>query len=91
MLIRPVEGLGYLSTVITDETAGVAAVVDPRRDVYAYSRRPVTSMSGSPARLGWSDFVPRISDFSATVTARDPRRIAEAFASAGRSHSRLEP
>jgi hypothetical protein len=83
MLIRPVEGLGYLSTLITDETAGVAAVVDPRRDVYVYPRRPVTSMSGSPARLGWSDFVPRISDFSAIVTARDPRRIARSFRERG--------
>ena len=38
MLIRQfrVEGLGHLSTLIADETAGVAAVVDPRRDVDAY-------------------------------------------------------
>jgi hydroxyacylglutathione hydrolase len=31
-----VEGLGHLSTLVADETAGVAAVVDPRRDVDAY-------------------------------------------------------
>jgi hydroxyacylglutathione hydrolase len=31
-----VEGLGHLSTLIADETAGVAAVVDPRRDVDIY-------------------------------------------------------
>ncbi|MDQ3127913.1 MAG: MBL fold metallo-hydrolase [Chloroflexota bacterium] len=38
MLIRQfrIEGLGHLSTLIADETAGVAAVVDPRRDVDAY-------------------------------------------------------
>ncbi len=38
MLIRQfrVEGLGHLSTLIADDTAGVAAVVDPRRDVDAY-------------------------------------------------------
>ena len=38
MLIRQfrVEGLGHLSTLIADETAGVAAVVDPRRDVDVY-------------------------------------------------------
>ncbi|HYX10569.1 MAG TPA: MBL fold metallo-hydrolase, partial [Candidatus Acidoferrum sp.] len=31
-----IEGLGHLSTLIADETAGVAAVVDPRRDVDIY-------------------------------------------------------
>lgn len=31
-----VEGLGHLSTVVADENAGVAAVVDPRRDVDVY-------------------------------------------------------
>ncbi len=31
-----VEGLGHLSTLIADESAGVAAVVDPRRDVDVY-------------------------------------------------------
>src|SRR3954447_7112401 len=31
-----VEGLGHLSTLVADETAGVAAVVDPRRDVDVY-------------------------------------------------------
>ena len=31
-----VEGLGHLSTLVTDDAAGVAAVVDPRRDVDAY-------------------------------------------------------
>ncbi len=38
MLIRQfvVEGLGHLSTLIADEAAGVAAVVDPRRDVDGY-------------------------------------------------------
>src|SRR3954454_3750439 len=38
MLIRQfrIEGLGHLSTLIVDETAGVAAVVDPRRDVDIY-------------------------------------------------------
>jgi hydroxyacylglutathione hydrolase len=38
MLIRQfvVDGLGHLSTLIADEEAGVAAVIDPRRDVDAY-------------------------------------------------------
>ena len=31
-----VDGLGHLSTLIADESAGVAAVVDPRRDVDIY-------------------------------------------------------
>lgn len=31
-----IEGLGHLSTLIADEAAGVAAVVDPRRDVDVY-------------------------------------------------------
>ena len=31
-----VEGLGHLSTLVADETAGVAAVVDPRRDIDVY-------------------------------------------------------
>jgi hydroxyacylglutathione hydrolase len=31
-----VEGLGHLSTLVADERAGVAAVVDPRRDVDIY-------------------------------------------------------
>ncbi len=31
-----IEGLGHLSTLVTDETAGVAAVIDPRRDVDVY-------------------------------------------------------
>jgi hydroxyacylglutathione hydrolase len=31
-----VEGLGHISTLIADDTAGVAAVVDPRRDVDVY-------------------------------------------------------
>jgi hydroxyacylglutathione hydrolase len=31
-----IEGLGHLSTLIADESAGVAAVVDPRRDVDVY-------------------------------------------------------
>ena len=31
-----VEGLGHLSTLIADETAGVAAVPDPRRDIDVY-------------------------------------------------------
>ena len=31
-----VEGLGHLSTMITDESTGLAVVVDPRRDVDAY-------------------------------------------------------
>src|SRR6516164_7021133 len=31
-----IEGLGHLSTLVADETAGVAAVVDPRRDVDIY-------------------------------------------------------
>ncbi len=30
------EGLGHLSTMVVDESAGVAAVVDPRRDVDIY-------------------------------------------------------
>ena len=38
MLIRQflIDGLGHLSTLIADEGHGVAAVVDPRRDVDAY-------------------------------------------------------
>jgi hydroxyacylglutathione hydrolase len=38
MLIRQfrIEGLGHLSTLIADDAAGVAAVVDPRRDVDVY-------------------------------------------------------
>ena len=31
-----IEGLGHLSTLIADESAGAAAVVDPRRDVDVY-------------------------------------------------------
>ncbi len=31
-----IEGLGHLSTLIADEAAGVAAVIDPRRDVDVY-------------------------------------------------------
>src|SRR5215217_2201148 len=38
MLIRQfrIEGLGHLSTLVADDVAGVAAVVDPRRDVDIY-------------------------------------------------------
>ena len=38
MLVRQfkIEGLGHLSTLIADDVAGVAAVVDPRRDVDVY-------------------------------------------------------
>lgn len=38
MLLRQfvIDGLGHLSTLIADESAGLAAVVDPRRDVDAY-------------------------------------------------------
>src|SRR5689334_20536818 len=31
-----IEGLGHLSTLVADESAGVAAVIDPRRDVDVY-------------------------------------------------------
>ncbi len=31
-----IEGLGHLSTLVADEDAGVAAVIDPRRDVDVY-------------------------------------------------------
>src|SRR5262245_20788518 len=31
-----IEGLGHLSTLVADENAGVAAVIDPRRDVDIY-------------------------------------------------------
>src|SRR6476660_8183871 len=31
-----IEGLGHLSTLVTDESSGVAAAVDPRRDVDIY-------------------------------------------------------
>jgi hydroxyacylglutathione hydrolase len=31
-----IEGLGHLSTLVADETEGVAAVIDPRRDVDVY-------------------------------------------------------
>jgi hydroxyacylglutathione hydrolase len=38
MLVRQfrIEGLGHLSTLIADDAAGVAAVIDPRRDVDVY-------------------------------------------------------
>src|SRR5258706_1531675 len=38
MLLRQfvIDGLGHLSTLIADEAAGLAAVVDPRRDVDIY-------------------------------------------------------
>ncbi len=38
MLLRQfvIDGLGHLSTLIADESAGLAAVVDPRRDVDIY-------------------------------------------------------
>ena len=38
MLLRQfvIEGLGHLSGLIADESSGLAAVVDPRRDVDAY-------------------------------------------------------
>src|SRR5712675_1423336 len=38
MLLRQfvIYGLGHLSTLIADESAGLAAVVDPRRDVDVY-------------------------------------------------------
>jgi hydroxyacylglutathione hydrolase len=40
MLIRQfvIDGLGHLSTMLADEDAGVAVVVDPRRDVDVYLR-----------------------------------------------------
>src|SRR3954463_1882572 len=31
-----IEGLGHLSTLVADESSGVAAIVDPRRDVDIY-------------------------------------------------------
>jgi hydroxyacylglutathione hydrolase len=31
-----IDGLGHLSTLLADDDAGVAAVVDPRRDVDVY-------------------------------------------------------
>jgi hydroxyacylglutathione hydrolase len=34
-----IEGLGHLSAMIVDESAGVAAIVDPRRDVDIYLER----------------------------------------------------
>ena len=43
-----IEGLGHLSTLVADETAGVAAVVDPRRDVDIYlDGRPRATTCGS--------------------------------------------
>src|SRR4051794_41855065 len=38
MLIRQfrIDGLGHLSALVADDVAGVAAVVDPRRDVDCY-------------------------------------------------------
>lgn len=38
MLLRQfsIDGLGHLSTLVADESAGLAAVVDPRRDVDVY-------------------------------------------------------
>lgn len=38
MLLRQfvIDGLGHLSTLIADESAGLAAVIDPRRDVDVY-------------------------------------------------------
>ena len=44
-----IDGLGHLSTLIADETAGLAAVVDPRRDVDIYlDGRARAPTSGSP-------------------------------------------
>ena len=43
-----IEGLGHLSTLIVDEAAGVAAVVDPRRDVDIY----VAAASSAGVRIG---------------------------------------
>src|SRR4249919_2175293 len=31
-----IEGLGHLSTLVADESSGVTAIVDPRRDVDIY-------------------------------------------------------
>src|SRR5882672_9659029 len=31
-----IEGLGHLSTLVADESSGVTAIVDPRRDVDVY-------------------------------------------------------
>ena len=43
-----IEGLGHLSALIADEAAGVAAVVDPRRDVDVYlDAARTTGLSGS--------------------------------------------
>jgi hydroxyacylglutathione hydrolase len=38
-----IEGLGHLSTLIVDDEAGVAAVVDPRRDVDIYLSAALTA------------------------------------------------
>jgi hydroxyacylglutathione hydrolase len=38
-----IEGLGHLSAMIVDESAGVAAVVDPRRDIDIYLERARTA------------------------------------------------
>jgi hydroxyacylglutathione hydrolase len=42
------EGLGHLSSLIADDEAGVAAVVDPRRDVDVYLEA-AASTSARPA------------------------------------------
>lgn len=56
MLLRQfvIEGLGHLSTLLADESAGVAAVVDPRRDVDLYlaeaaARDPMAMANGARA------------------------------------------
>ena len=44
-----IEGLGHLSTLLVDEAEGVAAVVDPRRDVDIYlDAARARPMPGSP-------------------------------------------
>ena len=47
-----IEGLGHLSTLIADDEAGVAAVVDPRRDVdvYLHAAREADCASATSSR-----------------------------------------
>ena len=61
-----IDGLGHLSTLLADDDAGVAAVIDPRRDVDVYlaaawsatcasptSSRRISTTTTCPAGASW--------------------------------------
>ena len=70
MLLRQfvIDGLGHLSTLIADESAGLAAVVDPRRDVDVYLEAARVS--------GPSDHATSSRPTSTTITSRAARELA---------------